>query len=263
MITEPAASFVAARADVHTLVRIGLASTTWSTKNLAGILTEYAASGDPAARFEVGVREAVVHCYVTGDTHLTAELAPEVLHAARPRRDGPCHYVLQADGYSADFAEAFQNLAGDAATVTLVDCSIMEQWNEDRAALGRLTIAEHALNDDPPSHLFLYETGEPDDAEAVSEQFGRVITRICDMVMHYHGDIDVAEGVKRSWQILAEHDYSVEDQRVAALVGIGIAIGAIEALFPTIGIDNAVRNRPLRALLEAIAVLDPGDPEEE
>lgn len=253
MITEPAPSFKAARPDFPSLTRIGLVSSLWESDTHSGSWTEYKAPDGGA----------VVHFYIASGGPLTEPFAPLVLEAARPRRSGPCHYVLDADGYGAAFAEKFAELAGPEATVTLVDRSVMERYNEDQRALRRLAIAEHALNDDPPSHLFIYEIGEPGDEEEVSEQFGRTITRVCDMIMHYNGDLDVAEGVKRNWQILAEHDYTPEGQRIAALIAISIAIGAIDALFPSIGINPVVTDRTLGALVAAIDVLDPDDPDED
>lgn len=262
MITPKAVSFVNAQANHHHLKRIGLSATEWSTDTLIGHKNEYVSYHHPHSP-QNGVKAVVVHFYAQAEQTLTAELAPEVLAAARPRRDEPCHYIIDADAYGDGFDEAFDNLTREEDTLTLVDRYVMHAYTEDQQALRRVAIAEHALNDDPPSHLFLYEIAEPGDVEQASEQFGRTIARLCDTIMHYHGDIDIAEGVKKNWEVLAEHDYTVEGQRVVALVGISIAIGAIEALFPTIGVDADVRDRTLGALLEAIDVLDPGDHEEE
>lgn len=255
MITPDAASFVAARPDFHHLQRIGI-GTTWSTKTLSGTVTEYVAFNHPRTRYEGGVKEAVVHFHTDTPAHLTARVAAEVAQACRPRHDRPCHYVLDADGYGDAFAEAVEQAAGPEATVTLIDRSIMEAWNADRAALHRLAAAEHALNDGRASDLFLYEIGEPEDVATVSTHFANVLYSLCGMVVDFNHDVDLAEGVKESWAAAAS-DYHRGGQVRMALAALDIAVGAIEGVFPDLGVDREVTERALRALAAAADAIDP------
>jgi len=250
MITPMAASFRDARSDFGFLQRVGLASTAWSTKTLSGQVTEYVAFNDPAKQFEGGVKEAVIHFYADTDKPLTGKQATEALKACRPRRDGPCHYVFSAEAYSDDFAARVEELAGPDATVTLIERSIMERWNEDRFALHRLTIAQHALADDRPSHLFLYEIGDPCDFEGVSNQFGNILYKVCGMAVDYHHDVGIVEGVKENWAAAA-HDMYIDGQVGLALTALDIATGAVEGLFAELEVDPDVTGRTLEALRAA------------
>lgn len=256
MITPKVASLVDARPDFRDLRLIGLSATEWSTKTLVAHKREYMVLQHPDQGVEGGVREVVVDFHAQAEQTLTAELAPEVLHAARPRRSEPCHYVIAADAYSDDFAETFDNLTREEDSVTLVDRSIMEAWNEDRFALNRLAIAQHALVDDRPSRLFLYEIGDPHDAGEVSNLFANVIYQVCALYTDYNHDLDLADGIEEAWRTVAS-DYYPEGQVRMALAALDIAVGAIEGLFGELGVDPEVSQRALTALAAAADAIDP------
>lgn len=255
MITPKAASFVNARIDHHNLKKIALSATIWSTKTLIGYKDEYVAYNHPTNP-QNGVKEVVIHFHTETEHTLTAELAPEVLQAARPRRDEPCHYVISADAYSDDFAETFDNLTREEDAVTLIDRSIMEAWNEDRFVLHRLAMAQHTLADDRPSHLFLYEIGDPDDVVEVSGQFANLIYKVCALAVDYNNDLDLAEGVEEAWGAVVS-DYHPEGQVKMALAALDIAVGAIEGLFGDLGVDPEISQRALTALAAAADAIDP------
>lgn len=255
MITPKAASFVNARIDHHQLHQIGLSATMWSTDTLIGHKTEYVAYNHPSAP-KNGVKEVVIHFYTDTEQTLTAELAPEVLAAARPRRGEPCHYVISADAYSDDFAEAFDNLTREEDAVTLIDRSIMEAWNEDRFVLHRLAMAQHTLADDRPSHLFLYEIGDPADVDEASAHFANLIYKVCALAVDYNHDLDLADGVQQAWGAVVE-DYHPEGQVKMALAALDIAVGAIEGLFGDLGIDPEITQQTLTALAAAADAIDP------
>jgi hypothetical protein len=259
MITPEAASFVNARPfDHHQLHKIGLSATMYSSETLTGSKWEYVAFNHVNNGFEGGVREVVVHFYTETEQTLTAELAPEVLHAAQPRRDEMCHYIISAEAYSPDFAQAFDGLTREKDMVTLIDRSIREAWTTNRAALHRLTIAQHALADSHPSDLalHLFETPDPDETDAVAVHFSNLIYQVCAMVEDYHGDLDLAEGIEQSWGAVVS-DYHREGQVRMALLALDIAVGAIEGTFEDLGVDKAVIDRTLVALSAAADVIDP------
>ena len=242
-----AASLVDARSDFPDLQRIGQSGLNWSTKTLSGRVSEYVAFNDPKKRFDGGVKEAVVHFHADTDQRLTAKQVVEVVRACAPRREGPCHYIISAEGYSEDFAALIEKLAGPQATVTLIDRSIMDAWNEDKRTIDRLAVAQHALADDRPSHMFNYEIGDPRDVDGVSGQFGLALYQVCSMVAGYHGDVDLADGVGRNW-VEAPNDFHFDGQVTMALAGLDIAVGAVKGLFSDLGVDPEVTERTLEAL---------------
>lgn len=263
-MTKPiASSFGDAREDYQELQVVGIPNTLWSSDLLSGAVTEYVALNEHVHYPRGSIRTTVVRFESSTDDILTAQVVPELLRAMQPLSDGPCHYIISAEGYADDFAATVANLAGPEATHTLIDRSIMKGWNEDRRALNRLGVALHALDDALPSSMVYYEIeADPRDTAEVSVQFGRALYQICSMAAAYRGDVDIADGVEQNWAE-APNDLHRDGQVTMALTALDITIGAVTGLFKEIGVDPAVTEQTLAALgtarNAAAAASEPGD----
>jgi hypothetical protein len=260
MITPMAASFADARPDHHLLQKGNYV--TYRSESLSGTVRHSAALIDPCLDAAAGVKENVFEFSTDDDRYLTGAHVQELMGVFFLKdfqvHNAPCHFVFSAEDYTADFAEQFEQALVVGGTVTLIDRSIMRRWNEDRAAISRLAVAEHALADLPPSRMILMDIGDPCDTDAAAEQFGRLFYNMCQEAMDFNHSLDIAEGVSLTWGAGADELYSA-GQRDMALMALDFASGAVNALFPKIGIDPTVIDRTLNGLEAAMDVLNTAD----
>lgn len=255
-----AASFIDARPDHH-LLQSGK-YVTYRSENLSGIIRHSVALIDPCLDAAAGVKENVFEFTADDDRYLTSAHVQELMGTFFLKdfqvHNAPCHFVFSAEDYTADFAEAFEQALVVGGTITLIDRTILRRWREDVGAISRLAVAEHALADLPLSQMILMDIGDPCRTEDVSQQFGRLFYNVCEAAMDFNHPLDIAEGVGLTWGAAADTLYP-PGQRDMALLALDIASGAVNALFPKLGIDPTVTDRTLNGLEAAMDALNSAD----